>query len=275
VIHRAASLGALCAERYRRGNHGQDHPPHLDDERPDREARPSRGLRYTLMVNGRQERKASSAWLTEADALEALAERQREVGAGVLVRSERTLGELAAEYLAYKRDHGKRSVKDDERILERGLVPAFGAGLPVRRLTGAAIAQYEKQRMAAKVVRGDRKLSAYTVSNELSVLRHMLRLARRWGCLDAAPEIVLPKTPRGRLRYLDVDEIGRLLDACRQSRNRALVAVVVLALNTGMRKGEILGLEWERIDLSSARIRLIQTKSGRGASRSTGRCMTS
>jgi integrase len=217
---------------------------------------------YTLMVNGRQERKASSGWLTEADALDALAQRQREVGAGVLVRAERTLGELTAEYLAYKRDHGKRSVKDDERILERGLVPAFGARLPVRRLTGAAIAQYEKQRMAAKVARGDRKVSAYTVANELSVLRHMLRLARRWGYLDAAPEIVLPRTPRGRLRYLDTDEIGRLLDACRQSRNRVLAAVVVLALHTGMRKGEILGLEWERVDLSSARIRLLQTKSG-------------
>jgi integrase len=36
----------------------------------------------------------------------------------------------------------------------------------------------------------------------------------------------------------------------------------VLALHTGMRKGEILGLEWERVDLASARIRLERTKSG-------------
>ena len=216
---------------------------------------------YTLMVHGKQERKVSSAWATEAEALEALAKREREVGAGVLVRADRTLGELAEEYLAYKWDHGKRSLKDDERILRTRLLPAFGGSLPVRRLTAAAIAQYEKARMAATVVCGGRKVSAHTVRNELGVLRHCLRLARRWGYLDVVPEVVLPKTPRGRLRFLDVDEIGRLLAACRGSRNRYLHAVVVFALHTGMRKGELLGLEWERVDLSSARIRLDRTKS--------------
>jgi integrase len=217
---------------------------------------------YTLMVNGHQERKVSGDWLTEADALEALAKRQREVGAGILERVERTLGEVVDEYLAYKRDHGKRSLKDDERIVKTRLLPAFGAGLPVRRLTAAAIAQYEKQRMAAKVQGRDRKVSAYTVANELGVLRHLLRLAKRWGYLDTVPEVILPKAPKGRLRFLDVDEIGRLLDACRASRNRSLHAVVLLAIHTGMRKGELLGLEWERVDLSSARIRLDRTKSG-------------
>jgi uncharacterized protein (TIGR02391 family) len=218
---------------------------------------------YTLMVNGTQERKSSSAWLTEAEALEALAARQKEIGAGLTERpAERTLAELAKEYLAYKGDQGKRSLADDKRIVETRLLPAFGATLPVRRLRASAIAQYEKARLGATVTRGTRKMSAYTVANELSVLRHMLRLARRWGYLDGVPDIVLPKRPRGRLRYLDADEIGKLLEACRASRNRVLFAVVVLALNTGMRKGEILGLEWERVDLSSARLRLDRTKSG-------------
>jgi integrase len=91
----------------------------------------------------------------------------------------------------------------------------------------------------------------------------MLRLARRWGYLEHVPEITLPKTPGGRLRYLEADEIGRLLEASRESRNRYLAPVVVLAVHTGMRKGEILGLEWERVDLSSARITLYETKSGK------------
>jgi hypothetical protein len=52
-------------------------------------------------------------------------------------------------------------------------------------------------------------VSAFTVSNELSVLRHMLRLARRWGYLDAVPDIELPKKPNGRLRYLETNEIAR------------------------------------------------------------------
>lgn len=54
---------------------------------------------YTLMINGKQERKVSSAWVTETDALEVLAKRQREIGAGILERPERTLAEVAEEYL--------------------------------------------------------------------------------------------------------------------------------------------------------------------------------
>jgi integrase len=218
---------------------------------------------YTLMVNRKQERKVSSAWLTETEALEALAKRQREIGAGQIERAvERTLGEVAEEYLAYKADKKKRSLADDTRIVRTRLLPTFGAGLPIRRLTAAAVAQYEKARLAMTTVRGGRKLSAYTVANELGVLRHLLRLARRWGYVETVPEIVLPKRPGGRLRYLSETEIARLLTACRASRNPYLSTIVVLALHTGMRRGEILALQWERIDLATARITLDETKNG-------------
>jgi hypothetical protein len=145
---------------------------------------------YTLMVNGRQERKSSSAWLTEAAALEALTARQKETGAGIIERVERTLGELAEEYWPTKADQGKRSVVSDRRILKGRVLPALGDGLPVRTLTCAMIAQYEKARMATTAKGRERKVSAYTVANELAVLRHMLRLARRWGYVDRVSEIV-------------------------------------------------------------------------------------
>lgn len=218
---------------------------------------------YTLMVNGRQERKVSSAWSTETEALEALAKRQREIGAGQLERVERTLGEAAKEYLQYKADHGKRTVASDRRILEGRLLPAFGAGRALRTLTAPAIAQYEKARMQTPAKGRGRTVSAYTVANELAVLRHLLRLAKRWGYVDAVPEITLPKKPEGRLRYLEADELRRLLDACRASRNPYLAAIVTIAVHTGMRKGEILGLEWPRVDLSTSRITLYRTKSGK------------
>ena len=98
---------------------------------------------------------------------------------------------------------------DGARILATRLLPAFGPDLPVRQLTAPAIAQYERPRMA--------EVSAYTVALELAVLRHMLRLGRRWGYLDEVPEIEMPKKPEGRQRYLDEGEITRLLDACRAS----------------------------------------------------------
>ena len=211
---------------------------------------------YTLMVNGRRERKVASEWLTESDALDALARRRKEIAAGMIERpADRTLGELVEEYVRYKTDQGKRTVEDDQRILENRLLPVFRADLLVRKLAAPMIAQYEKRRAG--------EVSAYTVSNELSVLRHMLRLAKRWGYLDQAPEIEMPRKPEGRLRYLEQDEIVRFVRACESSKNPYLKTIVTIAIHTGMRKAEILGLEWERIDLSSARITLYRTKSGK------------
>jgi integrase len=151
----------------------------------------------------------------------------------------RTLGELVEHYLTEKAHVGKRSLKDDTRICQTRLLPAFGATRPLRTFTKADIGEYKTRRLG--------EVTAYTVSNELSVLRHMLNMARdEWGWLEAVPRIKLPKKPEGRLRYLEADEIGKLVDACRQSRNRCLACVVTIAIHTGMRKGEILGLEWER-----------------------------
>ena len=210
---------------------------------------------YQLMVNGQRERKYDGEW-TEDDARAALVRRQEELAATPASSpSERTLQQLAEEYLAYKAQRGKRSLKEDTRILATRLLPAFSSELPVRQLSASAIAQYERKRAG--------EVSAFTVSNELTVLRHMLRLGRRWGYLEHVPDVDMPKKPGGRLRYLELDQIARLLAACRESRNRCLLAIVTLAVHTGMRKAEILGLEWERVNFSTSMITLYQTKSGK------------
>jgi integrase len=227
---------------------------------PDERGRPRRmtsvAYGYDVRVNGKRERKWDGAWTTPALARAALAEREREIAAGrVARRPERTLTELAGEYVAYKTDRGKKSTPDDARVLATRLLPAFGPDLPVRKLTAPAIAQFERRRMA--------EVSAYTVALELAVLRHMLRLARRWGYLDEVPEIEMPTKPEGRQRYLDEAEITRLLGACRGSRNPHLATIVTIAINSGMRKSEILGLTWSRVDLATSRITLYDTKNGR------------
>src|SRR5436190_19648535 len=94
------------------------------------------------------------------------------------------------------------------------------------------------------------------------LLRHLLRLAHEeWEVLDVAPRVRLEKEPQGRLRWLTQEEITRLLDACGKSRNKELRAAVVIALNTGLRLGELLGLNWIYVDLSRGVIRLEITKS--------------
>lgn len=65
-----------------------------------------------------------------------------------------------------------------------------------------------------------------------------------------------------RVRYLDEDERKRLLDACKASDNDKLYPIVVFALSTGARKGEILGLTLEDIDLDRGAAILRDTKNG-------------
>jgi len=77
------------------------------------------------------------------------------------------------------------------------------------------------------------------------------------------PKIRLEKEPQGRIRWLEPDEEVRLLAACAKSRNPELTKIVTIALETGLRKGELLGLTWDRVDLSRGVIRLEQTKSGK------------
>lgn len=216
---------------------------------------------YTLVINGQRERKVSSAWTSEADAMQALSERQQQVRAGQTDRPlDVTLGQVVERYLKFKTDHGKRSLHEDKRIFEKQLVPAFGSGLLIRQLSTEKIAAYEERRIT--------QVSPWTVRNELTVLRHMLRLAhRKWNYLDRVPEVELPKAPRGRTRYLNEGEIKKLLASCAVSKNKHLGVIVRLAINTGMRKSEILNLRWERVDLSAdfgfnARITLYDTKNG-------------
>ena len=110
----------------------------------------------------------------------------------------------------------------------------------------------------------ERPLTAAAVNRPLALLRHLLRLAHEeWEALESVPKVRLEKEPQGRLRWLAQDEITRLLEACAKSKNKELRAVVIVALHTGLRRGELLGLTWDRVDSSRGVIRLEMTKSGR------------
>src|SRR5262245_12880235 len=119
---------------------------HWTKRGPDGRKVKCRAFGYDLSntVTGKRERKFSAEWQTKDDALKALVARQEDIKAGRVERApDRTLRQLVDEYLAYKK---KRSLALDARILRALLMPAFGADLPVRRLTAEMIARYEARR---------------------------------------------------------------------------------------------------------------------------------
>jgi integrase len=104
-----------------------------------------------------------------------------------------------------------------------------------------------------------------TVNRYLAVLSHAFTVAvLEWGWLEASPlrRVRRLREPQGRVRWLDDAERQRLLAACAASPNRLLLPVVVLALSTGARKQEVLGLTWREVDLHRERLLLLTTKTG-------------
>src|SRR5215470_4778107 len=83
------------------------------------------------------------------------------------------------------------------------------------------------------------------------------------GVLEAVPKIKLEKEPEGRIRWLERHEEARLLAACAKSKNLYLAKIVTVALETGLRRGGLLGLTWDGIDLSRGVIRLESDEVGR------------
>lgn len=93
-------------------------------------------------------------------------------------------------------------------------------------------------------------------------MKHLLRLAVEWELIPFNPSqgVKSPRVPAGRVRYLQPKELRALIAACPEW----LRPVAALAVMTGMRRGEILGLRWLDVDLSQGCLLLPQTKNGEG-----------
>ena len=109
------------------------------------------------------------------------------------------------------------------------------------------------------------KLAPGTVNRYLSALSKAFSNAvKEWHWLPDNPlrRVSKKPEPRGRVRYLSDEERARLLEACRKSECKPLYLIVLFALTTGMRRGEILGLRWPDVDLERRTAVLQNTKNG-------------
>ncbi len=125
------------------------------------------------------------------------------------------------------------------------------------------ISSLDVEMFKSTVIRGG--LSKTTVNHYLKILRRMFNIGIDWGYADANPvKHVKLYSEKDSLkeRILTEEEEVRLFEAASE-RLRPILAV---ALNTGMRRGEILNLTWNRVDLERRLIRVVKTKSGKDRS---------
>lgn len=148
----------------------------------------------------------------------------------------------------------KRSWICDDYCLEAHLKPYFGK-LDLREISPLEIETYRAKRLKAGVRKS-------TTNRELALLKKMFHLAVDWGYCAENPVLkvrLFPEKDNRKERVLSPEEEGKLISHCPPH----LAPIVVFALNTGMRRGEILGLRWDQVDHAGKAIRVTGTKSGR------------
>lgn len=104
-----------------------------------------------------------------------------------------------------------------------------------------------------------------TCNHYMASLSAVLSLAMKsWQWIQRNPCLDIPRfnEPKGRTRYLSMDEITRLLAACKASTNPFLYPAFVIALSTGLRRAELFGLTWNVVDLQRNVVYLMDTKNG-------------
>jgi integrase len=140
-----------------------------------------------------------------------------------------------------------------QKILASNLVPFFGK-MPLRGINSGHIERFKARQVSEGV-------SNKTINNRLAVLGKCLRCAYEWHRIEM-PSIKKLRCPLPKTDYLTVAECDQLLS----STDGQMLEMLFLALRTGMRQGEIRGLQWSSIDWQNRSIAVRHSRCDRNRS---------
>lgn len=167
-----------------------------------------------------------------------------------------TLGELIRRY-RNEVTPTKRSSEQETYRLNRLLKQKISF-LPLDRLSGNEVSKFRDDRLV--------EVGPQAVRHELNVLAHILRIAvREWGIpLSKNPvdEIRKPIPPKSRDRRLNKDEWDKIVEVCETTSAACLLPLITMAIETAMRRMELLRLEWSQLNLETRTLHILETKNG-------------
>ena len=182
-----------------------------------------------------------------------------------------TFSEAANQYLAKLVLEDGKDLRMKGYRLNMHLTPFFG-DTQLAKITTFDVERYKKQRGSELVVRpngpggkpsvgGETKPA--TINRELAALSHLFSKAVEWGWVDHRPATIKRlKEHSGRIIYLTVKQIGRLLKMAEGDQKRQIHPFIKIGLGTSMRKTEILSIRREHINLEQLVIYIPKAKGG-------------
>ena len=229
-----------------------------------------RGTRYRAIVRKRGET-ATRTFSTKTDAnrwahkLEAEIERG---AAGLVTAGQKwTLSQAIDKYIAEilpEKAAGTQPTYRKQLLWWKSRLGSYR----LADITGALISEHRDALLQENYAPKDKPpkyRSPSTTNRYLEALGSVFReVTKRWHWLPDTPMRAVQKLrePRGRTRFLSATELTALMDACRQAREPDLYLAVLMALTTAARKGTILSLRWEWIDLTGEVAHVPKTKNG-------------
>ena len=174
---------------------------------------------------------------------------------GLLKPTVVTLGRLLQRYLIDVLPARRGAATEGQRL--QRLIRDPVSSLRVSQLTSQAVAVFRDRRLLD---------GRHTCHYDLILIRHCLKIAmNEWGLMlssNPVNRVKMPPSPPARNRRLESGEFERLKEAAKQTKNPHIWPIIVFAIETGMRRGEILGLRWEHVDLDRRIAYLPLTKNG-------------
>jgi integrase len=181
-----------------------------------------------------------------------LALRVSEVERSVYAKPVRaSLPELWERYLRWARAH-KRSWKRDEQMF--GTLQGFFGAATLDAITPLRVEEFQQERV--------QQVAPATVNRETALLKHMFNMAEKWAIHRGGNPVRLVKfLPENNLQFRTMSEGEEQL--LLEASPPYLREMILFAIHTGLRCGDIFDLRWEEVDLEQRRISIIMGKTRR------------
>ena len=217
-----------------------------------------RNKKWQAIVRHKDIGTTTRSFISKTNALRWVREQEERLETGVYGRLEPsrvTLGDLLKKY-SQEITPAKRGAETEQRRLQRLIRDSLSL-LTVDQLNSPVIAGFRDHRLQD----GTR-----ACQYDLVLIRHCLKIAiNEWGLMLASnpvDRVKMPPSSPARQRRLEVGEFERLKAVSGGTRNPHIWPIIVFAIETGMRRSEILGLTWDNIDLERRIAFLPITKNG-------------